>query len=137
MEKVKHNELISKKRKRICRNLNYVQHLHILASMVTGCIYISAFASFVGIRVAITSSAETIKICVKIAGIKSSIIQLSINRKKHDKIMLLGKSKLNVIEVLISKALIGSYICHDKFASENNVLRDKGRNKKYYMEYTI
>ena len=41
---------------------------------------------------------------------------------------------LNTIEVLISKALIDSYISHDEFVSVNNVLREyneiKGRNKK-------
>ena len=37
--------------------------------------------------------------------------------------MLLAKTKLNAIEVLISKALIDSYINHDKFVSVNNVLR--------------
>ena len=40
----------------------------------------------------------------------------------------------NTIEVLISKALIDSYISHDEFVSVNNVLREyneiKGRNKK-------
>ena len=37
--------------------------------------------------------------------------------------MLLGKDKLNAIEVLISKALIDSYISNDKFFSANNVLK--------------
>ena len=31
--------------------------------------------------------------------------------------VLLGKDKLNTIEVLISKALIDSYISHDEFVS--------------------
>ena len=38
--------------------------------------------------------------------------------------MLLGKDKLNTIEVLISKALIDSYISHDEFVSVNNVLKE-------------
>ena len=38
--------------------------------------------------------------------------------------MLLGDDKLNTNEVLISKALIDSYISHDEFASLNNVLRE-------------
>ena len=38
--------------------------------------------------------------------------------------MLLGKDKLNAIEVLISKALINSYISHDEFVSVNNLLRE-------------
>ena len=44
--------------------------------------------------------------------------------KKHNKIMLLEKSKLNIIEVLISKTLIDSYICLGEFVSVNNVLRE-------------
>ena len=42
-------------------------------------------------------------------------------KKKHDKIVLLAKAKLNSIEVLVSKALIDSNISHDKFVSVNNV----------------
>ena len=38
--------------------------------------------------------------------------------------MLLGKDKLNAIEVLISRALINSYISYDEFDSVNNVLRE-------------
>ena len=38
--------------------------------------------------------------------------------------MLLGKDKLNSIEVLISKYLVDSYISHEEFVSANNVLRE-------------
>ena len=38
LEEVKHNELISKKRKKTCKNLNYAEHLLVLASTVTGCV---------------------------------------------------------------------------------------------------
>ena len=43
--------------------------------------------------------------------------------------MLLGKGKLNTIEVLISKSLIESYIIHDEFVSVNNVLREYNEMK--------
>ena len=36
-------------------------------------------------------------------------------KKKHDKIALLAKPKLNSIEVLIFKAFINSVISHDEF----------------------
>ena len=49
--------------------------------------------------------------------------------KKHDKIVLLGKDKLNAIEVLISKALIDSYISHDEFVLVNNTLREYNETK--------
>ena len=43
---------------------------------------------------------------------------------KHDKIILLAKSKLNSIDVLISKALNDSNISHEKFVLINNALKD-------------
>ena len=42
----------------------------------------------------------------------------------------LGKDKLNTNEVLISKALIDSYISHDEFISVNNVLREYNEIKE-------
>ena len=45
-------------------------------------------------------------------------------RKKHDKIVLLAKSKVVTTEVLISNTLIDLYISHDVFALKNNVLRE-------------
>ena len=37
---------------------------------------------------------------------------------------MLAKTKLNSIEVLISKALINSYISHDELVLVNNVLKE-------------
>ena len=44
--------------------------------------------------------------------------------------MLLGKDILNTIKVLISKALIDSYISHDEFFSVNNKLRKYNKIKE-------
>ena len=41
-----------------------------------------------------------------------------------------AKSKLNTIEVLISKALLDSYFNHDEFVSINNVLREYNEMKE-------
>ena len=43
---------------------------------------------------------------------------------------MLGKSTLDAIEVLISKSLRNSYICHDQFVSVNNILREYNEMKK-------
>ena len=37
------------------------------------------------------------------------------NKKKHDKILMVAKSKLNSIETLVSQALIDMEISHDEF----------------------
>ena len=57
--------------------------------------------------------------------------------------MLLAKAKSDTIEVLISKALIDSYINHDELFLVNNVLRqynemkEEIKNPENAVEYTI
>ena len=70
LKEIKHNDLMSEKYKKTYNYLNYVEHLLILVSTVTGYVSISAFASLVCVPVGITTSAVGIKICVIIAGIK-------------------------------------------------------------------
>ena len=49
---------------------------------------------------------------------------IMIKKKKHDKVVLIAKSKLNSIEVLISKAFIDSIISHDELVLLKNVLKE-------------
>ena len=56
-EEIEQNELMSRKHEKVCTTLNYIEHFLILASAITGCISISAFASLLGIPIEITSSA--------------------------------------------------------------------------------
>ena len=51
-------------------------------------------------------------------------------KKKHNKIVLLAKSKSNSIEVLISKALIDSDISPNEFVLINNVLEEYNKMKE-------
>ena len=60
----------SKKPKKVCRTLNHIEHILILAYVVTGCVSIATFASLVGNSIGITSSAVGIKICAITAGTK-------------------------------------------------------------------
>ena len=54
----------SKKHKKVCKILNYTEHLLILTSTVIGYVSISALTSLAGIPVGIASSAITVKIYV-------------------------------------------------------------------------
>ena len=60
---IKYNYLRSEKFKRTCKYLNYVEHLLILVSIVTGCVSVSAFISLVCVPFGIASSAVGTKIC--------------------------------------------------------------------------
>ena len=81
------------------------------------------FCFLVGIPIGIMSSAIGLKIVIN-TGIKKYNSIDKIKRKTHDKIVMLAKSKLNSIEVLISKALIDSNISHNEFVLINNVLKE-------------
>ena len=59
-----------------------------------------------------TSSAVKLKFCAMTAGIKKHKSMIKKKQKKHDKVVLFGKTELNTIEVLISRALISSCISH-------------------------
>ena len=73
---------MSRKHKNVCRVLNYIDHSLIVISTITGCVFISAFASLAGIPIGITSSASGLKICVITAGIKK--YKSIINKKKKN-----------------------------------------------------
>ena len=81
----------------------------ILASTVNGCVSISTLASLVCVLVGITNSVIGIKICEFTAGIKKYKSIIKKKKKKHGKIVLLGKDKLSTFEVQVSNALIDPY----------------------------
>ena len=54
---------MSKKHKKVCTTLNYVEHFLILASTINGCISDPAFSSLIRILTGIMSSAIGLKIC--------------------------------------------------------------------------
>ena len=64
--------------------------------------------------------------CVITAVIKKRKSIINKKKRKHDKIVLLAKSKLNSIEVLICKALVD----YDKFVLMNNVVKEYSKMKE-------
>ena len=69
MDRMKTNWWVRNK-KNVFTTLNYIEHFLILASVVTRFISISAFASLLGIPIALTSSAIGLKICAMATGIE-------------------------------------------------------------------
>ena len=62
--------MFNEKHKKVCRVLNYIDHLLIVTSTITGCVSISAFAFLFDIPIRITSSATGLKIYIITAGKK-------------------------------------------------------------------
>ena len=83
LEEIERNELMRKKNKKVCTTLNYIEHILILASAITGCISTSTLAYLLGIAIGITSSAIGLKICAITAGIKKYKSIVKNKKKKH------------------------------------------------------
>ena len=130
LEEIKHNDFVSRKHKKTCKTLSYIEHVLILATAFTGCVSISAFASVVGIPVGITSSAIGLKSCVITARIKKYNLIIEKKKKKHDQIVFLAKTNVNSAEVLISRVLTDSYISHDEFVLVNDLLKEYDKMKE-------
>ena len=61
---------MSRKHKRVFTTLDYIEYFLILNSTITGCIWVSDFASLLDISIGITSSPIRLTICEIAAGIK-------------------------------------------------------------------
>ena len=88
---------MSKKHQEVFKVLNYIYHLIVLVSTVTGCVAIPAFASLFDVPVSNVNATIGLKICVITAGIKKYKSIIKKKKKRHDKIVLLAKFKLNSI----------------------------------------
>ena len=77
------------------------------------------------IGISAIGSAIGLKICAIAATIRNYNSIINKKKKKHDKIVLLPKTKLNSIKVLICKALLDSNdTSHDEFVLINHVLKE-------------
>ena len=77
--------------------------------------YLLFFASIVGIPVGIPSAIFTLVFSLT-SRIINKLLEITRNKKKkHNKIVMLAKSKLKRIETLISQVLIDFDISHEEF----------------------
>ena len=67
---LKQNELMTRKHKKVCTTLNYVENSLISVYTITECISLSAFTSLIGIPIGTTSSAIRLKIGAITVGMK-------------------------------------------------------------------
>ena len=97
----------------------------IVLSVTTRSVSIASFATVIGAPVAITSAIFSLAFSISTGIIKKQLKTTRNKKKKHNKIVMLARSKLNSIESKISKALINNEIIHEDF------LRIIEEEKKY------
>ena len=123
MKIVLSNKLI--KENKYVAAFDYIDKILIVLSATAGRVSICSFTSIVDAPVGIASASFTL-----ISSLTTEITKKLLNiarKKKHDKILMLAKSKLNSIETLISQALIDMDISHEEFVT---ILNEKDKYER-------
>ena len=112
-----------KKRKDIIRKINkyivafdYADKLFITLSAPFGTLSIASYATVVAIPAGITGASLTLIFTITADVVKTLLNITRKKKKKHNKIIALARSKLNITENLISQALIDFEITHEEFS---------------------
>ena len=101
---------------------DYIDKILIVLSATSSGVSIISFTSIIGAPVGIASASFTLIFSLTTGIIKKLLSITRSKKKKHDKIFMLAKSKLNSIEALVSQAMIDMEISHEEF---NAIIREK------------
>ena len=123
---INQRKLCSKKLSQYVAAFNYTDKILIVLSATSGVCIISS-VSVVGAPVGIAGASFTLIFSLT-TGITKKLLSITRNKKKkHDKILMLAKSKLDSIETLVSQALIDMEISHEEF---NAIIREKQKYER-------
>ena len=124
IEEINERKSCSQKLNKYVTTFDYTDKILIVLSATTGAVSIISLASIIGAPVRIASASFTLIFSLTTGIIKKLLGTTRNKNKKHDKILMLAKSKLNSIETLISQALIDMDISHEEFIT---ILKEKDR----------
>ena len=95
-------------------SFDYFNKSLIFISVTTGSFSIASFATVIGAPVGIASASFSLVFSIS-TGIVKKMLKTMRNKKKHNKIVMLARNKLNSMERKISEALINNEISHEDF----------------------
>ena len=126
-QEINQRKLCSKKLSKYITAFDYIDKILIVLSATTRGVSICLFTSVVGAPVGIASASFTLIFSLT-TGIVKKLLNITRNKKKkHDKILMLAKSKLNSIKTLVSQTLIDMETNHEEFVA---ILKEKDKYKK-------
>ena len=112
---IKERELMSKRLSKYIASFDYFDKSLIVLSVTTGSISIASFATVIGAPVGMMSASCSLAFSITTGFVKKFLKTTRNKKKKHNKIVMLARSKLNSIESKISEALINNEISHEDF----------------------
>ena len=113
---IKERKDIIKKISKYTVAFDYPDKLFITLSASFGALSIVSHGTVVGIPAGIAGSSLTLIFTVTTGAVKKLLNITRKKKKKYNKIIALARSKLNIIETLISRALTGFDISHEEFS---------------------
>ena len=87
----------------------------IALSATSGSISIASFATVIRTPVGIASASLSLAFSLSTGLVKKLLKTTRNNKKKHNKIVMFARSKLNCIESKVSEALMNNQISHEDF----------------------
>ena len=104
-QEINQRKICSKKLSKYVATFYYIEKILIVLSATSDGVCIISSVSVVGTPVGIAGASFTLIFSLTTGIIKNMLGLTRIKKKKHDKILMLAKSKLNSIETLVSQAL--------------------------------
>ena len=117
-------------------SFDYLDKIFITLSASFGTLSIASYALVVGIPAGTTGASLTLVFTIGTGISKSSLKLTKKRKKKHNKIIVLAKNKLNTIDTLLSSALNDSEVSHEEFSNiitEANIYENIKENIKELM----
>ena len=115
LAEIRERELISKNISKYIASLDYFDKSLNVLSILSGSISIASFATVIGAPAGIIGASCGLTFSITSRFVKSFLKTIRNKKKKHNKIVMLARSKLNSIKSKISKALMDNEISHEDF----------------------
>ena len=113
--KIKEREFMSKRLSKYIASFDYFDKSLIVLSATSGIISIASFATIIGAPVGIASASLSLTFSLSIGLVNKILKTTRYKKKKHNKIVMLARSKSNSIESKISEAWRNNKISYEDF----------------------
>ena len=131
-QEINQQKSYSKKLNKYVTIFDYIDKILIILSVTSSGISFISFASAIAALAGVVSASLTLIFSITTGIVKKLLDIIRKKKKRHNKIIMLAKSKLNSIESLISQALNDLDISHEEFTM---ILDEK--NKYERMKYNL
>ena len=131
---IRERELISKNISKCIASLDYFDKSLSVLSILSGSVSIASFASVIGAPAGVIGASCGLTFSITPGFVKKFLKTIQNKKKKHNKIVMLARSKLNSIESKISKALMDTEISHEEFET---IIKEESKYRELKESITM